>query len=141
MPSASSGIPFEVGGEIARLADQTWRGLDVGRKELLLPLATDERLREGAQHVSKFNLTHASTRQYVAQVLRADGRSKRVRLTVPHLVTRVQKLHASLAGAAVARRLDELRSSAEPAARAKAADELEKLRDLLTELARSLRKR
>jgi hypothetical protein len=36
-----------------RITDQTWRGLDTGRKELLLPLAEDRRLRDAAQHVSR----------------------------------------------------------------------------------------
>ena len=46
-----------------RITDQTWRGLDTGRKELLLPLAEDRRLRDAAQHVSKFNLTQTKTRK------------------------------------------------------------------------------
>jgi hypothetical protein len=42
-----------------RITDQTWRGLDAGRKEILLPLGDDRKLREAASHVSKFNLALA----------------------------------------------------------------------------------
>ena len=36
-----------------RINDEAWRGLDLGRKELLLPLGDDARLREAAQHVAE----------------------------------------------------------------------------------------
>lgn len=124
-----------------RIPDQTWRGLDAGRKELLLPLHTDEQLREAAQHVTKWNLTHASTRQYVAEVLKSAGKKRLVRLTVPRLVQRVSKLRESLGGATVLRRVDELRTSVKPEERSRAADEIDKLRGVLTDLSRALRKR
>ena len=56
-----------------RITDQTWRGLDPGRKELLLPLREDKRLREAAQHVSKFNLTQTKTTAYVSGLLAEEG--------------------------------------------------------------------
>ncbi len=124
-----------------RIVDQSWQGLDAGRKELLLPLANDQRLREGAQHVSKFNLTQTDTRQYVAEQLRASGRAPAVRLTVPLLVQRVSKLRASLGSAAALKRVHTLKESADPSERAEAADEIDKLRGVLGEISKVLRKR
>jgi hypothetical protein len=40
-----------------RITAQSWRGLDAGRKELLLPLGEERRLRDAAQHVSDMNLS------------------------------------------------------------------------------------
>lgn len=133
-------VALQLAARDKRIADQSWQGLDAGRKELLLPLGRDDRLREGAQHVSKFNLTHASTREYVAEVLRGDGRPPAVRLTVPRLVQRVQKLRETLGGASVLRKVHALRDSAEPQERSKAADEIDKLRGVLGELSKALRK-
>ena len=64
-----------------RLTNQSWQRLDVGRKQLLLPLREVPRLRQAAQHVMKWNLTHAKTREYVTQLRAEDGRKPIVRLT------------------------------------------------------------
>lgn len=134
-------VALQLAARDKRITDQSWRGLDAGRKELLLPLGTDDRLREGAQHVSRFNLTHATTREYVAEVLRGTGRPPTVRLTVPRLVQRVQKLRETLGGAATLRKVHDLRDHADPAERAKAADEVDRLRGVLGEISKALRKR
>jgi hypothetical protein len=131
-----------------RISDQAWRRLDSGRKGLLLPLATedprasDQRLREAAQHVSKFNLSWTSTTEYVAQVLaEGGGKPRAVRLTVGRLTARMQDFRKTFGSAALLRRVDELRSEAEPADRERAAREIEQLRDVLLKLAKALRTR
>jgi hypothetical protein len=86
-----------------RITDQTWRGLDPGRKEILLPLAEDRRLRDAAQHVSKFNLTQTKTRAYVGELLAEHGEAPVIRLTAPLLMGRMKKIRESLGGAAVPR--------------------------------------
>jgi hypothetical protein len=73
-------VALQLAARDKRIADTTWRGLDAGRKELLLPLGDDGRLREAAQHVAKFNLTQASTRQYVSSLLVSAGRAPALRL-------------------------------------------------------------
>lgn len=132
-------VSLQLAARDKRIADTTWRGLDAGRKELLLPLGEDARLREAAQHVAKFNLTQASTRQYVAGLLESAGRARAVRLTVPRLVGHVQKLRATLGTAAALRKVEQLREGAEPRERERAADEVDQLRDVLAKVARSLR--
>ena len=124
-----------------RITDQTWRGLDTGRKELLLPLAEDRRLRDAAQHVSKFNLTQTKTRAYVGELLARTGEPVKVRLTAPVLVNRLKKLRESLDGAAVLRRVRALHGELEAPERQAIAGEIDKLREVLSALAREMRAR
>jgi hypothetical protein len=121
-----------------RIADQTWRGLDAGRKELLLPLADDERMREAARHVAKFNLTHQDTRAYVAELTRGAGRPRAVRLTAPRLSAQVKKLRAGLARPAVLARVAELRGALDEKARAELVEEIERLRATLGDVTKAL---
>jgi hypothetical protein len=132
-------VALQLAARDKRIADTTWRGLDAGRKELLLPLGDDTRLRDAAQHVSKFNLTQASTRQYVSGLLESSGRPRAVRLTVPRLVGQVKKLRASLGTPAALRKVEQLRDVAEPRDRDKAAEEVEQLRKVLGKIAKALR--
>jgi len=113
--------------------------LDAGRKELLLPLGEDTRLREAAQHVAKFNLTQSSTRQYVTELLAAGGKARPVRLTVPRLVAQVHKLRSSIGSPAALRKIEQLREGADAKDRERAADEVDQLRDVLSKIAKSLR--
>ncbi len=45
-----------------RINDESWRGLDVGRKEILLPLGEDRLLRAAARRVSSLKLSQRATR-------------------------------------------------------------------------------
>ena len=132
-------VALQLAAHDKRIADTTWRELDAGRKELLLPLGDDSRLREAAQHVAEFNLTQASTRQYVSGLLESTGRARAVRLTVPRIVGQVQKLRASLGSAAALRKVEQLRETAEAREREKAAAEVDDLREVLGKIAKSLR--
>jgi hypothetical protein len=99
-----------------RISDQTWRGLDPGRKEPLLPLVEDRRLREAAQHRS-------------------------ARLTAPVLLGRVKKIHETLGGAAVVRRVRALHGDLEASERHALVGEIDKAREALSAIARELRGR
>jgi hypothetical protein len=124
-----------------RITDQTWRGLDAGRKELLLPLREDRRLRDAAQHVTKFNLTQTKTTAYVSELLAETGAAPDIRLTASLLVGRMKKIHESLAGAAVLRKVRALHADLDAAQRKALAGEVEKVRDVLTAIAREVRGR
>lgn len=124
-----------------RITDQTWRELDAGRKERLLPLRDDRRLREAAQHVTKFKLTQVKTEAYVTALLAESGTPRELRLTGALLMGRMKKLHETLGGAAVLRKLRTLSADLEPKERAALGQELEKVRDVLTALAREVRGR
>lgn len=131
-------VALQVAAHDKRIGDQAWRGLDAGRKELLLPLATEDRLREAAQHVAKWNLSQSKTRHYVTELMKSDGRSRGVRLTAPRLVARVQTLRTALGGAANRKRLVELRGELEAEEREKVLGEIEKLRGVLEGVVRAL---
>ncbi len=124
-----------------RITDQTWRGLDPGRKELLLPLAEERRLRDAAQHVSKFNLTQTKTRAYVGELLAKDGEAPVVRLTAPLLMGRMKKIRETLGGAAVLRKIRTLHGEIEASERQALAGEIDKVREVLTAIAREVRGR
>jgi len=132
-------VALSVAAHDKRITDQAWRALDAGRKELLLPLTTDDRLRAAAQHVSKFNLTQASTKQYVTELLGAEGRARQIRITAPQLVARVRKLRAGLEKSAVLRRIGDLGRDLTPAEREKVAGEVERLKEVLSDVAKAVR--
>lgn len=124
-----------------RITDQTWRGLDSGRKELLLPLREDRRLREAAQHVTKFNLTQTKTSAYVSELLAETGEAPTIRLTAPLLIGRMKKIRESLGGAAVLRKVRALQADLEASERQALAGEIEKVREVLTAIAKEVRGR
>ncbi len=124
-----------------RITDQTWRGLDAGRKELLLPLREDRRLRDAAQHVTKFNLTHTNTRAYVGELLAESGDAPSVRLTAPLLMGRMKKIRESLGGAAVLKKVRALHRDLDASDRQALAGEIDKVREVLSAIAREVRGR
>lgn len=131
-------VAVQVAAYDKRIRDQAWRGLDAGRKELLLPLGED-RLREGAQHVSKFDLSQSKTREYVAELRTHTGHSKQVRMTRASLTGRMKKLRDSLGGAAVLRRVKTLSGKLDASERKAVVDEIDRLRGVLEELSRAIK--
>lgn len=133
-------VALQVAAHDKQITDQSWRGLDAGRKELLLPLRDTPRLREAAQHVSRFNLTQPKTREYVSTLLAEAGRPKQVRLTGKALAARVRKMRELLMGASAVKRLKDLHTELDPAERTKLVGELDKLRGVLGDLAKRLKR-
>lgn len=134
-------VALQLAARDKRITDQSWRGLDAGRKELLLPLDDDRLLRDAAQHVSKFNLTQTKTREYVGELLAKDGSARQVRITGPVLIGRMRKLRESLDSAAVLRKVRALHTELEPAQRQEIVGEIEKLREVLQAMVREVRGR
>jgi len=124
-----------------RITDQTWRGLDAGRKELLLPLREDKRLRDAAQHVTKFNLTQTKTSAYVSELLSETDGAPSVRLTLPLLMGRMKKIHESLGGAAILKKVRALHADLDASERQALAGEIDKVREVLNGIAREVRGR
>jgi hypothetical protein len=91
-----------------RITDESWRLLEVVRKELLLPLVDVTALREAARHV---DLTHKVVQGYVNGQLAEQGDTRAVRWTTPQMQKQLEKLRTMLAERAPVRRLRELRSS------------------------------
>ena len=92
------------------IPDESWRGLDVGRKELLLPLAAPDLLREGAQHVVAMRLTQRATRQYVQTTLQSrHGKKAESRLTPRQVAGALKKTRLRLVDTVAKRRIRQFR--------------------------------
>jgi len=68
-----------------RIQDDAWRLLEPARKELLLPLAEEDALREAAQHVVAMKLSHNATRSYVKSLRAEKGRAVQRRVSLKQL--------------------------------------------------------
>ncbi|MEO6419654.1 MAG: hypothetical protein ABIP39_09625 [Polyangiaceae bacterium] len=135
-------VALEIAALDRRVTQQSWRGLDSGRKEELLPLKHDaSELRKAAQHVSSLNLTRVQAKGYVSEILREGGKARQVRVTSAQIVGRVSKLHALLDAASMRRRFGELRAGMKAEEREKVVGEIEKLREVLGEMVRVVRGR
>jgi hypothetical protein len=135
-------VALEIAALDRRVTQQSWRGLDSGRKEELLPLKHDSNgLRRAAQHVSSLNLTRTQAKGYVSEILKEGGKARQVRLTSAQIVNRVSKLHALLDAASMRKRFGELRAGMKAQEREKVAGEIEKLRGVLGDMAKVVRGR
>ncbi len=114
-----------------RVTDQSWQRLDMGRKQLLLPLREPAKLRQAAQHVMKWNLTQTKTKEYVTQLQAEHGKKPIVRLTRAGLIGRVRKLRESLGGATILKRAGELATKMNARERAEVVKEMSALRAIL----------
>ena len=122
-----------------RITDETFRTLDSGRKERLLPLGDPQRMRQAAAHVTKFRLTQTDTEQYVTSLLTEDGKSRQVRFTAPQLVSKVKTLRSNLEKASTLRRVRELKGQISPKEREEMAAEMERLGEAVRGVAKVLR--
>jgi hypothetical protein len=124
-----------------RISAQAWRGLDVGRKEILLPLHDDKRLLAGARHVADLNLSQSKTREYVTGLLAESGVSRQSRLTPRKLVGRVKKLRASLGGKDALLKLRAMRHDMTDEEHGSVTDELRAVQDVVHKMLAALRGR
>ena len=132
-------VALEVAAWDKRIHDAAFRTLDAGRKELLLPLGDERRLKAAANHVAKLDLTQTDTRQYVTQLMAEEGKSRQVRVTGKLLVSKARKVRQSWEGAATMRRVKALGGEMEPGEKAETIGEMEKLRDVVGEILKALR--
>jgi len=134
-------VSLQVAAYDKRINDESWRRLDAGRKEILLPLDDERLLREAAQHVTAFKLTQTKTRDYVSELLAKEGGTRQVRITAPVLIGRMRKLRESLDGATVLRKVRALNGKLDAKQRQEIAGEIDKLREVLQAIAREVRGR
>ena len=123
-----------------RITEEAWRGLDLGRKELLLPLGDERRLREAARHVTTLKMSQRATRDYVTGVIAQGGGERAVRLTAPQLAGRVRRFREGVAAVGFQRKVQSLARTLDDDTRAEVKKELEALRDATNELLRALKK-
>lgn len=131
-------IALKIAAHDRRITERVWRGLDVARKELLLPLKTTPLWLEAAKRVSDMDMSQAKTKEYVTTLLEQQGKRRQVRLTAAGLRSRLRAAQRAFDDAAL-RRVKSLRGSIEPEERQKLLAEIDELRAALAELARGLR--
>ena len=123
-----------------RIADQAWRGLDAGRKELLLPLGEDDAIREAAHHVARFNLSQPNTRAYVRSLLTKTGRAPALRLTAPRFIARLRGIRGKLEQRGLLKKLEEIGDELDATTRKKALAEIDGVKAALLRAERALKK-
>ncbi len=79
-----------------RITDEAFRGLDRGRKELLLPLDDARAMRDAARHVSDLKLSQDATRAYVATLRAEQGKPPATRITPARLQGRLRRARKSV---------------------------------------------
>jgi len=132
-------VALEVAAWDKRIHDAAFRTRDAGRKELLLPLGDERRLKAAANHVAKLDLTQTDTRQYVTQLMAEEGKSRQVRVTGKQLATKARKLRQAWEGAGTLRRVKALGSTMKEEERVETIGEMEKLKDVVAEIVKALK--
>ena len=124
-----------------RIHDAGFRSLDAGRKELLLPLGDERKLKLAANHVAKLDLTQTDTRQYVTQLMAEEGKSRQVRFSGKQLAGKARKLRQSWEGAGTLKRVKALGATMKEEERTETIGEMEKLKDVVGEILKALKGR
>lgn len=123
-----------------RITEESWRSLDMGRKEILLPLGDERLLRAASKHVTAMKLSQRATRDYVTGLIAQAGGERTVRLTGPRLAGRVRKLREGVGSVGFKRRVQSLARTLDDDTRAEVLRELEALRDTTLALLRAVKK-
>lgn len=134
-------VALHIAAHDRRIQDEAWRGLEPGRKQLLLPLGDEDLMREAAQHVTAMKLSQRATRAYVAALRAERGEPRAVRLTAPRLAMQVRGFRERVTAKAYQRRALTVIRKADGAERDDVRRELEAVRQWATELLRELPKR
>ena len=124
-----------------RITDEAWRGLEPGRKELLLPLDDEKLMRKAAQHVTAMKLTQRDTRAYVGALREEQGHAPKVRLTAPRLIGQVKRFRGAVGTAAAQRRAAAVARQMDDAQKQALTAELDAIAAWVTELRRSVKGR
>ncbi len=122
-----------------RIQDEAWRNLESGRKELLLPLQTEDALREGAQQVTALKLSYRATKAYVRAHLPPKPKAKAKKGAPRAVARRIGRLKERLGEAPFRKSLLATYAKSTPEDRAAIKEEMNGLRDLVAELLAELR--
>src|SRR5262249_20922522 len=110
-----------------RINDDSWRLLEPGRKELLLPLGSDDALRQAARRVVSMKMSQRATRDFVRETLSAGGRSRAGRGAAPRLQTQIAQFNQRLSAVLGRKRLESLLRKSKPEEKAALRAEVERL--------------
>lgn len=108
-----------------RINDDSWRLLEPGRKELLLPLAQEDTMREAAKRVVAMKMSQDATRALVRQTLKAQGKKVAVRATPKRFHAHLASFNKRLGEISSRNRLEALLRKSTDEERAAIREELE----------------
>ncbi len=121
-------VALHIAAHDKRITDESWRSLEPGRKELLLPLDDEALMRKAARHVTALKLTQRATREYVGALLAEQGEAREVRLTAPRIASHMRRFRERVTAGAYQRRALSVLKGADDASRAAVRDEVEAVR-------------
>ena len=131
-------VALRIAAHDKRIQDGAWQGLDVGRKELLLPLQAQPLMIEAARHVTTFKLSQAKTWAYVSELLAKEGNVRRVRASAVQIRKRLRTCRESVATPAVLKHLRSLQRTMQPEERELLLGEIDELRVALEHVTKVL---
>jgi hypothetical protein len=121
-------VALHIAAHDKRIQDDSWRLLDQGRKELLLPLKEEPVMRKAAQHVIDMKLSQDATKVYVA-ALRSDlGKPVTRRVSLARMRNQLGALRARVTDDDFTKRLQQALDRAPRGEKAELRRELEGLR-------------
>ncbi|NOU35119.1 MAG: hypothetical protein HOO96_45085 [Polyangiaceae bacterium] len=132
-------VAVEIAARDKRINDDIWRGLEPGRKELLLPLSDESKMRKAAKHVVEMKLSQDKTREYVAELRAVGGEEPRARMTVKRLASRARSFHTLVGSAAAMRSMKKAATEASDAEKAALRKELDAITSWLLETRKLLK--
>lgn len=121
-----------------RLQSDSWKLLEPGRKELLLPLKDEALLREAAEHVVDSTLGLDATKTYVHTLREKNGVSKTSRMTAPNLKKKFAGVRGQLMDKGFLQRVVKLAATLDPAEKKELKDEARALEAALAALRKKL---
>jgi hypothetical protein len=120
-------VTLEIAARDKRINDDVWRNLEPGRKELLLPLASETAMRKAARRVVTLKMSQSATRKYVASLRDAAGKPVSSRVTPSRLLARLHKFRSTLAETQLEHHANKLLEAASDEQRAAMRSELDEI--------------
>jgi hypothetical protein len=90
-------VALHIAARDKRITSEAWRGLEPGRKALLLPLRDEKAMRAAAQHVTALKLSLRDTEAYVTSLRAEQGAPREVRVTPARFTAQVKRFRARVA--------------------------------------------
>ncbi|CAN5192905.1 hypothetical protein BH09MYX1_BH09MYX1_46340 [soil metagenome] len=110
-----------------RINDESWRLLEPGRKELLLPLGDEAAMREAAQRVVAMKMSQRATKELVRAQMKAEGRAPSARTTPTKLKKQLSQFNARLVDLSSKRRIESILTKSTIAEKKELRTEVERL--------------
>jgi hypothetical protein len=132
-------VAVDIAAHDKRINDETWRLLEPGRKELLLPLGDERQMRQAAKQVVAMKMSQSATKAYVTEMRAATGKKATSRATGPVLHRRMTRVRSVLDAADLLRNVRRVAPTLAAAERAALRGEVEAIRDRAKEILEVLR--